>query len=180
MTDEAIGQPDTSAAARRREILARILAEQAATELDPTANWHPDINLAAIEALDRIGDAGRSEEAGVLLRNKSNGLYSYSVPVPGTHDNFSLRARFGPDYEMAGLYHIHPPDSTAQFSPSDIETAERLRAISFIKWATGGDIRRFEPGVTKTEKERVTGRMFSRRVSAGDPVQRPIPPARSP
>jgi hypothetical protein len=167
-----IAQPD--AAARRREILARILAEKAATELDPTANWHPDINLAAIEALDRIGDVGRSEEAGVLLRNKSNGLYSYTVPVPGTHDNFSLRARFGPDYEMAGLFHIHPPDSTAQFSPSDIETAERLRAISFIKWATGGDIRRFDPATTRTKKERIPGKAFSRRVSEGDPVQRPV------
>lgn len=165
---------DQGAAARRREILARILAEQAATELDPTAQWHPDINLAAIEALDRLVTVDRSEQAGVILRNKGNGLYSYSVPVPGTHDNFSLRARFGPDHELAGIYHTHPPDSTAQFSPGDIETAEKLRAISFIKWVTSGDIRRFDPASTRTKKERIPGKAFSRRVSAGDPVQRPV------
>lgn len=167
-------QQETPQQRARRELMARILAENAATELDPTAQWHPDVNLAAVDALDRLtGEI--AEQAGVLLRRKADGHYAYSVPVQGKNDNFSLRARFGPDLELAGIYHTHPDGPRSRmFSPDDIEAARQLKVLSYIKHLSDGEIRRFDPATTSTTSKRFAGQNMPLRVSNGEVVQRPV------
>lgn len=146
---------------------------QALAELDPESGWYADVDLAAIAALDRIA-ASNLEHGGVLFKRKADGSYGYSTAVPGERERFTARARFHPDeYELAGLYHTHPGEDAAFFSPHDVDIAKQMRLPSFIKILEMGDVRRFTPGKTKTKSKRMSG-LASARIAEGDPVQRRI------
>lgn len=155
----------------RAAILARAL-KQRATELDPTSPWFQTSDLAAVAALNAIADAEK-EHGGVLFKN-ADGLYGYSVPVPGSGHDFELRARFNPKlYSLAGIYHTHPPDDDSHlFSPSDIDMAARLKLLSYIKVLSNGEIRRFDPATSDASRDR---RSVARRrlvTSEGDLVKK--------
>lgn len=163
---------DETPQARRAAILARIIEQKAATEIDPTSAWHPSADAAAIAALDAIEDT-RNEHGGVLLRN-TGGLYGHSVPVPGSGHNFELRARFNPkEYSLAGIYHTHPPaDDSNVFSPGDIDTARKLKLLSYIKALQSGEIRRFDPSTSSARGDRNSVARRRLVTSAGELVQR--------
>lgn len=132
-------------AALRAEILAAIARNQP-TRLDPTAAWQPDLNLAALAALDAITDRSK-EYAGLILRRRSDGMYAYTVPAPGGKDTFRIAASFNPKlYEIAGIFHNHPGDDeyAPYFSRADIQTSRKLGVPSFIV-ARDGKVRRFNP-----------------------------------
>lgn len=143
------------AAARRQEIIARILAERAATELDPIAAWYTDMDSAVVAAFDSLQDAN-VEQSGMVFQNME-GKYSYSLPVPGGHNKFSMRARFDPrQMKPAGIYHTHPGEGEASmFSAEDIETALKLKLLSYIKATKNGEVRRFDPKRSKVIRNSV-------------------------
>lgn len=160
---------DPDPTALRAEILAAI-ARNKPTRLDPTATWQPDLNLAALAALDAITDRSK-EYAGLLLRRRSDGMYAYTVPAPGGEDTFRIAASFNPQlYEMAGIFHNHPGDDeyAPYFSRADIQTSRKLGLPSFIV-ANDGKVRRFNP--TDSESMQLKGRRMQILVP-GNVIQR--------
>jgi proteasome lid subunit RPN8/RPN11 len=162
----------------RAQILAAI-AKQQPTRLDPTAAWFPDINAAALAALDSITDKQR-EYSGLLLKRVSDGTYSYTVPVPGSEESFEVTASYDPkQFSMAGIYHTHPGvgESTHYFSPADIDTARKLNLPSFILPHSDGQMRRFDPTMDVKSDGlglgRKSGRSLAYRYAPGIIVPRP-------
>lgn len=157
----------------RQEILARLLVQKIKTaELDPTATWYDDINLAAIEALSRVPNS-LEEHAGVIFRNK-DGKFAYSIPVTNkSHDKFLFQVNSSPELRLAAVYHSHPPGAPDQelFSDADVDMAKKLKVLSFIKILQSGEIRRFDPATSKTRP--LNAREFTRKVSEGERVEVP-------
>lgn len=139
---------------------------------------------AAIHALSRISE--RDYELGGGIYGDSAGRYSYSDPQ-GNQKTRTFEARVPwttPDGKLVGMYHTHPTDGIGDtdnkyFSPHDVAVADQLRLMSYIKSLRSGDVRKYEPGVTKTISRRVPGRgMESERYSKGELMRDPSDIAR--
>lgn len=118
----------------------------------------PTLDEAAVYALNGITDPGY-EMGGVLFRDAKN-FYSYSDPSGNAKTRqFEVRVKIPPGQKLAGIYHTHPPQSGKDreaevFSPSDVEIANRLKLISYIKAMGSGNIRKYHPGASQTKPYR--------------------------
>lgn len=101
-----------------------------------------------------LGPKGQAtERAGVLLKD-TDGRYRYSTTTEGTNDSFQLRAAIPKGYSFAGIMHAHPgQDERGQvFSPDDINAANNLKVPSYIRFLDSGEVRKYVPGLTKTQQ----------------------------
>lgn len=85
-----------------------------------------------------------------------------SVPIQGVADSFQFKTQKG--QELAGLVHTHAEGN--RFSDNDVATAEALRVLSFIRDDQSGDVKRFEPGVSRVTNGTRHGSRSERRRSA--------------
>lgn len=151
-------------------ILAGVLAAAVAPPVAARAadsTWHPDADTAATEAFKRMGAENKVENAGGIVR-RDDGQHSYTTTAgQSQHDHFAVRLQFAKGEHVAGLYHNHPgaDEHAGYFSPEDIELSERLKVPSYIRF-DDGTIRKYTPGVTKTET--LGSSRFGLRVARGD------------
>ncbi len=110
---------------------------------------------AAVSALNKINDE-KYETGGVIYKN-GQGYYSFSEPK-GSEDvgHFMAEARIPKSATPAAIYHSHPgygadEKMAENFSPDDIDVANKMKLLSYIRAMSSGNIKKFEPGKTKIE-----------------------------
>lgn len=147
---------DPQDAQRAALIAASLKQKTPAAILDPTCVWNPDKDAAAQTALANAQQQNLSREVGGALFKNADGQYCYSIPVGGVqsdHIVFAIPKQNG--ITPAGIYHTHPLGGNEakndQFSPDDVDMANRLKMTSYIKALTNGVVKRYDPGVTPTE-----------------------------
>lgn len=147
---------DATDAQRAALIAASLKQKMPAAMLDPTCVWTPDKDTAAQAALANAQQQNLSREVGGALFKNADGEYCYSIPVGGAqsdHIAFAVPKQDG--ITPAGIYHTHPLGGNEaqndQFSPDDVDMANRLKMTSYIKALTNGVVKRYDPGVTPTE-----------------------------
>lgn len=121
--------------------------------LDPTCQWTDSKDQAAVAALGGAAQASSRETGGAIFQN-AQGQYCYSIPVGGANsEHFQLRAQSTPEQKLAGIYHTHPANGfeDKSFSPDDVNMADQLKLTSYIKALKDGTVKRYDPGVTKTQ-----------------------------
>lgn len=127
---------------------------------------------AAVFVLDAITERN-FEMAGAIIQDE-HGLYYYTLPQ-GTKDTegFSIRVLYPKGHKIVGIYHTHPDQTSHQisgdlFSPEDIELSNAMRVPSYIKVLSNGAVRKYEPGVSRTQRYKAPGRGAPKgRVSEG-------------
>lgn len=113
---------------------------------------------AAIHALNSINEQGY-ELGGGIFRD-SAGRHTYSEPQGNKKTRtFEARLRIPPGTKLVGMYHTHPADGVdesagRQFSQNDVEIANQLKLLSYIKTLSDGNVRKYTPGVTPTRSYR--------------------------
>src|SRR5258706_4283737 len=109
-----------------------------------------------------------------------NGLYYHSTVAPShSHDDFSLVTRMPPGHKLAAIIHSHPGTDSygLVFSPKDLDTADRLKVPSFVRFSDN-QIRKYVPGRTSTQKTTFSGDRFGVKTARGDSLD-PEPPDES-
>jgi len=110
---------------------------------------------AAVSALNKISEP-RYEMGGVVYRDKY-GNYSYSDPQGDERTGkFKAEASIPKSATPVAIYHSHPgygneADLAENFSTDDVNVANKLKMLSYIRAMDSGNIRKFEPGVTSTQ-----------------------------
>lgn len=159
----------------RQKLIAQSLRQSVpAAVLDPTCQWVPSADAAALTALEKT-PATQNELGGVLYRNM-DGLYCYSIPVGNRRTRtFEFTATPDKGMRIAGLYHTHPDDrgedEVEYFSPEDVEMSNKLKMASYIKVLKDGVVKRYQPGVTMTQRRPYPGRREGLLVSQGEVVK---------
>lgn len=131
---------------------------------------------AAIAGLRSI-TGKKVESGGGILYNKEQNKYAYTEPVgqaDGAHFAASVRVPQG--WALNSTYHTHPagPQST-QFSDDDINTAQQLKAPSYVLAHFDNKIRMFDPASSPISKN-VTGRFSpGSLVDESKPLPAPAP-----
>lgn len=126
-------------------------------KLDPTCVWSPDMDRQAMTVFAQLPASQREQAFAIYKRNGPQGLaeYCYSVAVQGKGENFEF-ATDPAAGRLAGLGHTHPdnkdhPDA-GTFSPNDVQTAKQLKLPSYIADVASGDVKRFDPNSSKTDR----------------------------
>lgn len=123
--------------------------------LDGSCVWVPSKDAAALTALERLPYDQR-EYSGAIYKN-DKGEYCYSVPVPGSNDNFQFRTDKTGGMQFDGIYHTHPGrDEPEKFSPNDVNVADQLNRTSYIRANETGEVKRYDPGISPTSKDNVS------------------------
>lgn len=139
--------------------------------LDPTCTWTTNRDQIAVEALNRA-PTERFETGGAIYQNEK-GEFCYSVPVgnkSAANIEFKVPAQEG--LQLAAIYHTHPAknDEATNFSPHDVNVAEKLKLASYIKILRDGAIKKYEPGVTRAEKGAGEQGRMRGKMSMGDVI----------
>lgn len=122
-----------------------------------------------MQALGKVA-YGSKEFAGALYQN-DKGEYCYSVPVPGTGDNFKFTLDHSPDVKFAGLWHSHPgARDSEKFSADDLRTADQLHVASYIRNNADGGVSRYDPGISPVITIPKAGTREREKASLGTPV----------
>lgn len=147
----------------------------ASISVDPNSPTfdHPDYAASALSK--NFGTTKSGEHAGVIFQ-RPDGKYVYSTVTPQSGDTFSLKASVPSGYKLAGIVHSHPgdDDDAGYFSPTDVDVANQLKLPSYIRFLKDDSMRKFVPGVTKTQR---IGGFGSQIVAQGDPISSPPPPS---
>lgn len=110
---------------------------------------------AAVDALNKIQEP-RYELGGVVYKDK-NGFYSYSDPEGDERTGkFKATVRIPKSATPMGVFHTHPgygedAKTAENFSSDDVKLADQLKMLSYIRAMDSGNIKKYEPGVSKTE-----------------------------
>ncbi len=110
---------------------------------------------AAVRALNRVQDP-TYEQGGVVYQDK-NGFYSFSEPQGNQRTGkFEAEVKIPKSAKPVAIYHTHPGYGDAaefaeNFSPDDLKMAHQLKLLSYIRAMDSGNIKKFEPGKTKTD-----------------------------
>lgn len=110
---------------------------------------------AAIDALNKITEP-TYELGGVVYKDK-DGFYSYSNPQGDERSGkFKAEVRIPRSATPTAIYHTHPgygdaAEPAESFSPDDVKTADQLKMLSYIRAMESGNIKKYEPGKSKTE-----------------------------
>lgn len=136
--------------------------------IDPQSPQFDDVDAAARAFAATFPNNG-NETAGMLYK-AADGKFRYSTTIPGTDDNFVLRALVPKESSLAGIVHSHPgKDALGQyFSANDLATADQLKLPSYVRFLDGDQVRVYRPGVTKTEHVPMSGSRFEQTVARGD------------
>lgn len=117
--------------------------------LDGSCTWVDSKDAAALAGLEKL-PYGEKEYAGAIYQ-RADGKFCYSVPVPGTRDNFVF-ATDPASGKLAATYHSHHGSHAEEFSPEDVATAEALKKTSYIRANESGNVSRYEPGVDRPKR----------------------------
>lgn len=109
---------------------------------------------AAIDTLNRITEKNY-EMAGGVIRDRA-GFYSTTKPQGNKNPGaFEIDLRFPKSSKLVGLYHTHPGEQLKadKFSHGDVEIAQQLKVLSYIRALEANKIFKFEPGVSNVRSE---------------------------
>lgn len=136
---------------------------------------------AALAALSKI-DPMLGYELGGLVWQEPDGRYYHSDPAGNEKTRkFEVRVRIPKGSKPTALYHGHPAEGDHDtegelFSPDDVDVANNMKIQSYIKAMASGNIRRYEPGVSKTKAAPRAGSATGGRgrVSEGELISNPL------
>jgi hypothetical protein len=157
------------------------MAKPAPSKLADAYQTYPTPSAAAVAALRGI-TSKTNESGGGVLYNKEQNVYAATEPVgqsDGAH--FAAAVSVPQGWQLHSTYHTHPvgPRST-QFSDDDINTAQQLKAPSYVLARADDKVRMFDPASSKISKDQSSGDMLAKtRFSNGSVVDEtpPAPPA---
>ncbi len=125
--------------------------------LDPSCVWSPDMDQIALGALARLPSEQRERAFAIYKRQGPQGLAEFcnSVAVAGDGDSFAF-ATDPKAGKLAAMAHTHPdnkdhPDGHL-FSQNDVAVAKQLGLPSYIADVASGDVKRFDPATSKTDR----------------------------
>jgi len=128
---------------------------------------------AAISALNKISD--KQYETGGIIFSEGDKFFASEPQGQKKAGQFQARVTIPAAAKLAGIYHSHPgrqDDSDAElFSTDDIDVANRMKMLSFIKALDSGNIRKYEPGKSRTRPHSRTDR---RTVSEGELLKQQV------
>lgn len=130
------------------------------------------VDEAALHALSTITEQA-FEVGGVVLRDKEGRFYYTAPQGDKATDQFEIRVKYPKGHKIVAIYHTHPDQTSGEvsgemFSPPDVECAEAYNVPSYIKVLSSGNIRKYEPGVSRTRKYRTPGQGTAKgRISEG-------------
>ena len=122
---------------------------------------------AAINALNKIAE--KKYETGGILYSEGDKFYASEPQGQKKAGQFQAKVSIPAGAKLAGIYHTHPgrqDDSDAElFSTDDVDVANRMKMQSYIRALDSGNIRRYDPGKSRT---RPLSRTDRRTVSEGE------------
>lgn len=130
---------------------------------------------AAISALSKITE--KKYELGGIISQAGDRYYTSEPMGDKRTGSFTARVKLPQGERAVGLYHSHPSamhesiGDSELFSPGDVETAQRMKMLSYIKALASDKIKKFEPGKTNV---RLYGRGDRRTVSDGELLKQKI------
>jgi proteasome lid subunit RPN8/RPN11 len=150
------------------------------SKLADSYQTYPTASAAAVAALRSI-DNKQYERGGGILYNKEQNVYAATDPV-GQSDGSHFAAAVGvpPGWQLHSTYHTHPSGArSTQFSDDDINTAQQLKAPSYVLARDDNKIRMFDPASSKVQKDSFPS---TNRYSTGSLVDEtpPAPPTAPP
>ncbi len=125
--------------------------------LDAQCIWDPDMDKIAMDALARLPREQRERGMAIYKRQGPDGLTRYcnSIAIAGDGDGFSF-ATDPSAGKLAALAHSHPDNKDHPhghlFSQNDVAVAKQLNLPSYIADVASGDVRRFDPATSKTDR----------------------------
>ncbi|HTV97797.1 MAG TPA: hypothetical protein VME42_17500 [Steroidobacteraceae bacterium] len=144
------------------------MAKPAPSRLADAYQTYPTANAAAVAALRSITNK-QFERGGGILYNKEQNVCAATEPV-GQNDGSHFVAAVGvpKGWQLNSTYHTHPSgDRSTQFSDDDINTAQQLKAPSYVLARDDNKIRMFDPASSKVSSERPPGSAFATKFSLG-------------
>lgn len=159
------------------------MAKPTSSRLGDKYQTYPTAQAAAVAALRGVTDK-QGEHGGGVLFNKEQNNYAFTDPV-GQDDNSHFVASVGvpKGWQLDSTYHTHPSgDRSTQFSDDDINTAQQLKARSYVLARDDDKIRMFDPASSAVSKNSSGGGKLASgvRFSNGSMVDETPPPAPPP
>lgn len=158
------------------------MAKPTSSRLGDKYQTYPTAQAAAVAALRGVTDK-QGEHGGGVLFNKEQNTYAFTDPV-GQDDNSHFVASVGvpKGWQLHSTYHTHPSgDRSTQFSDDDINTAQQLKARSYVLARDDDKIRMFDPASSAVSKTSSGGKLSSGvRFSNGSMVDETPPPTPPP
>lgn len=158
------------------------MAKTTSSRLGDKYQTYPTAQAAAVAALRGVTDK-QGEHGGGVLYNKEQNVYAYTDPV-GQDDDSHFVASVGvpKGWQLHSTYHTHPSgDRSTQFSDDDINTAQQLKARSYVLARDDDKIRMFDPASSAVSKNSSGSKLSSGvRFSNGSMVDETPPPPTTP
>jgi hypothetical protein len=128
-------------------------AKPAPSKLADQYQTYPTASAAAVAALRGITNK-KTETGGGVLYNKDQNVYAATEPVgqaDGAH--FSAAVGVPKGWQLHSTYHTHPLGyDSNKFSEDDINTAQQLKAPSYVLSFGDNKIRNFDPATSPISK----------------------------
>jgi len=155
------------------------MATPIAVTLDPNSKAYRNADGAADAVSKDFAKQKDSEQAAIIFQGPDGRYYHSTVAPSHSHDDFSLVTRMPPGHKLAAIIHSHPGTDSygLVFSPKDLDTADRLKVPSFVRFSDN-QIRKYVPGRTSTQKTTFSGDRFGVKTARGDSLD-PEPPDES-
>lgn len=154
------------------------MAKPQSSKLADKYQTYPTASAAAVAALRGISDKG-FERGGGILYNKEQDTYAATEPV-GQNDgsHFAAAVSVPQGWQLHSTYHTHPSGMrSTQFSGDDIDTANQLKAPSYILARDDDKVRMFDPKSSKVSTDITNGRVSYSNGSLVDETPPTLPPA---
>lgn len=146
------------------------MAKSDAIGVDPKSPAYDSVDEASRALAATFPD--REHETAGMVYKSADGKYRFSTTISGSGDHFALQAAVPAGASLAAIVHSHPGNDALgqRFSQDDIETANKLKLPSYVRFLDRNSVRAYRPGITKTQDMPMSGSKFSQRVSRGDPL----------
>jgi proteasome lid subunit RPN8/RPN11 len=134
--------------------------------------FYSSADEAAVAALNKILE--NKYELGGVISQAGDRFYASDPMGDKKSATFTARVMIPKGEKPVGLYHSHPGAEGEQadlFSADDVDVANRMKMLSYIKILNSGDVKKYEPGRTKT---RPLSRSDRRTVSDGDLLKQEV------
>jgi proteasome lid subunit RPN8/RPN11 len=130
------------------------MAKPSPSRLADAYQTYPTASAAAVASLRGIKEKN-GERGGGILYNKEQNVYAATDPV-GQNDgsHFAAAVSVPQGWQLHSTYHTHPSGQRSTvFSGDDIDTAQQLKAPSYVLARDDNKIRTFDPASSKVSKD---------------------------
>src|ERR1044072_7780484 len=107
---------------------------------------------AAISALNKILE--KNYELGGVITQSGDRFFASEPQGNKNTGKFEARVKIPKGEKPVAIYHTHPFEpgnsDAERFSPGDVEIANRMKMLSYIRALESGKIKKYTPGKSRT------------------------------